>query len=113
MTTAVEIREVIDNSELDHEDPERLALYIDSIYTHLGIEAIAEQLEELAEEEQEAYVGEYPDTGEFVFEIIQQLDLPEYPSWIKIDYYGSWDDLSMDYFTELNSGFGYYFWRNI
>jgi hypothetical protein len=113
MTTATEIREVIDNSELDHEDPERLSLYIDSIYTHLGIEAIAEQLEELAEEERENYVGEYPDTGEFVFTIIEQLDLPEYPSWIKIDYYGSWDDLSMDYFTAFNSGFSYYFWRSV
>jgi len=113
MTTATQIREVIDNSGVEHEDPERLSLYINSIYTHLGLEEIQEQLEELADEERENYVGEYPDTGEFAFEIIEQLDLPAWPLWIKIDYYATWDDLSLDYFTELNSGFSYYFWRSI
>lgn len=54
---------------------------------------------------EENYEGEFKDDADFVYEYLQRTDV-DVPSWLEIDYQGTWDKSLRFDFVEEN---GYYF----
>lgn len=111
MLSLVEIKKFIEkNTEVETSD--RLSRYIEMTYTIADEAFLADNIEELAVEERDAYVGQWDSTAQFAEEMAHELGIigsDDVTTFLVIDWEATWDStFRFDYETD-----GHNFWRNV
>ena len=95
--------------ELEHDDVERLARYIDLNYTVQDYAQLVDDLFQYVRDEEEAYLGSYESEADFAESYFLELSGETIPSWVVVDWQGTFD-YSLQYDVVFESG---WVWRNI
>jgi hypothetical protein len=94
--------------EVEHDDVERLARYIDNNYTVHDYAQLVDDVAQYVRDEEEAYLGFYESEADFAERYFEDTE-QDIPSWVVVDWQATFD-YSLRYDVVFESG---WVWRNI
>lgn len=94
--------------EVEHDDVERLARYINNNYTVKDYAQLVDEVAQYVRDEEEAYLGFYDSEADFAEQYFEDTE-QNIPSWVVVDWQRTFD-YSLQYDVVFESG---WVWRNI